>query len=279
MSLITISSPFGSGGKEIAQFVANGLNLEIYDDRKLLELAPEAGIQQEDLKDLRRPGFLDRIFSNKPQVYLEYMDSIIFEVSRQGNGVIIGNGSQMLLQDFGCALHVRIQATEASRIEYVTQERGLNREAARKLIHKLDSKQRGFFRLAFGKDLSDPSLYDLIINCEKLGHEVAARLIIETANADEIHSCSLTAMEAMEKLSLVKKVQAALLNDNLDDNMLTVEVSEIGQVDLSGLTHSQELLNRIIEVANKVPGVSAVHSEIVVGTSLFAGNPDQIHRS
>ena len=279
MSLITISSPFGSGGKEIAQFVANGLNLEIYDDRKLLELAPEAGIQQEDLKDLRRPGFLDRIFSNKPQVYLEYMDSIIFEVSRQGNGVIIGHGSQMLLQDFGCALHVRIQATEASRIEYVTQERGLSREAARKLIHKLDSKQRGFFRLAFGKDLNDPSLYDLIISCEKLGPEVAARLIIETANAEEIHACSLTAMEAMEKLSLVKKVQAALLNDNLDDNMLTVEVSEMGQVKLSGLTHSQELLNRIFEVVHKIPGVSTVHSEIVVGTSLYAGNLNQTRRS
>ena len=99
MSLLTISSPFGSGGSEIAQIVADGLNLEIYDDHKLLALAPEAGIRPEDLKDLRRPGFLDRIFSNKPQVYLEYMDSIIFEVSRQGNGVIIGHGSQMLLQD------------------------------------------------------------------------------------------------------------------------------------------------------------------------------------
>jgi cytidylate kinase len=272
MSLLTISSPFGSGGNEIAQIVADGLNLEIYDDRKLLELAPEAGIRPEDLKDLRRPGFLDRIFSNKPQVYLEYMDSIIFEVSRKGNGVIIGHGSQMLLQDFGCALHVRIQAAEAARIQYVAQKRGLSEEAARKLIHKLDSKHRGFFRLAFGKDLNDPSLYDLIVNCEKLGHESAAGLIIEAANAEEIHACSLTALEAMEKLSLVKKVQAALLKDNLDDNLLTVDVSKTGVIELGGLTHSQELLERIIEVVHKVPGVSKVHSEIVVATSLYAGS-------
>jgi hypothetical protein len=193
-------------------------------------------------------------------------------VSRQGNGVIIGHGSQMLLQDFGCALHVRIQAAEASRIEYVAQKRGLSKEAARKLIHKLDSKQRGFFRLAFGKDLNDASLYDLIVNCEKLGYESAARLIIEAANAEEIHACSLTALEAMERLSLVKKVQAALLKDNLDDNLLTVDVSEMGVIELSGLTHSQELLDRIIEVVHKVPGVSKVHSEIVVGTSLYAGD-------
>jgi len=67
MPLITISSPFGSGGKEIAQFVAKGLKLEIYDDRKLLELSPQAGIRSQDLKDLRQLGFLDRIFSNKPK--------------------------------------------------------------------------------------------------------------------------------------------------------------------------------------------------------------------
>jgi cytidylate kinase len=271
MSLLTISSPLGSGGKEIAQIVADGLNLEIYDDQKLLEMAPESGIRPEDLKDLRRPGFLDRIFSNKPQVYLEYMDSIIYEVSRQGNGVIIGHGSQMLLQDFGCALHVRIQATEASRIQYVSEKQGLSREAARKLIHKLDSKHSGFFRLAFAKDLDDPSLYDLVVSCEKLGYESAARLIIAAAQAEEIHACSLTALEAMERLSCVKKVQAALLKDNLDDSLLTVDVSEMGVVELSGLTHSQELLGQIIEVVQKVPGVSEVNSEIVIGPPLYAG--------
>ena len=269
MSLLTISSPFGSGGKEIAQIVADGLNLEIYDDQKLLEMAPESGIRPNDLKDLRRPGFLDRIFSNKPRVYLEYMDSIIYEVSRQGNGVIIGHGSQMLLQDFGCALHVRIQATEASRIQYVSEKQGLSREAARKLIHKLDSKHSGFFRLAFAKDLDDPSLYDLVVNCEKLGYESAARLIIEAANAEEIHACSLTALEAMERLSLVKKVQAALLKDNLDEDMLTVDVSEMGIVELSGLTHTREILDQIIEVVQKVPGVSEVHSEIVIGPPFY----------
>jgi hypothetical protein len=37
------------------------------------------------------------------------------------------------------------------------------------------------------------------------------------------------------------------------------------------LISSQELLDRIIEVVHKVPGVSKVHSEIVVATSLYAG--------
>jgi len=128
----------------------------------------------------------------------------------------------------------------------VSEKQGLSREAARKLIHKLDSKHSGFFRLAFAKDLDDPSLYDLVVSCEKLGYESAARLIIAAAQAEEIHACSLTALEAME-------------------------VSEMGVVELSGLTHSQELLDQIIEVVQKVPGVSEVNSEIVIGPPLYAG--------
>jgi len=156
---------------------------------------------------------------------------------------------------------------------------GLEQKNARKMIQKLDSKFQGFFRLAFGKDLNDPSLYDLIINCEKLGYESAADLIIAAANAEEIHTCSLNAMDSMERLSLVKKVQAALLKENLDDHMLTIDVPEKGLVELSGLGHSQELIDRIIQVTNKVPGVSEVHSEIVVGTSLYAGDIQQTRRS
>ena len=35
--------------------------------------------------------------------------------------------------------------------------------------------------------------------------------------------------------------------------------------------HSQELLDQIIEVVQKVPGVSEVNSEIVIGPPLYAG--------
>jgi hypothetical protein len=62
----------------------------------------------------------------------------------------------------------------------------------------------------------------------------------------------VTAIAAVERLSLVKKAQASLLKDNLVDKLLTVDVSEPGVVQLSGITHNQELLDRIIEVVRKV---------------------------
>ncbi len=45
---------------------------------------------------------------------------------------------------------------------------------------------------------------------------------------------------------------------------------EIAQMVADGL--NLEIYDDIIEVVHKVPGVSKVHSEIVIGTSLYAGD-------
>jgi len=104
------------------------------------------------------------------------MESVIYEVSRSGNGIILGHGSQLLLRDFGCALHVLILASEDYRIKQVMANHGLSEKAAEKMIAKSDSERRGFMRFAFKMDLDDMSLYDLVINPEKLGIEGAGRL-------------------------------------------------------------------------------------------------------
>lgn len=269
MPLITISSPLGCGGVEIGKRVADELNLEIYDDQKLIDMAPEVGIPSDDLKGMSEPGFFDRLFSNKPHVYMDYMDSIIYEVSRQGNGVILGHGSQMLLRDFGCALHVRIHASESTRIQNVTKHQGLSSEAAIKLIHKMDSKRKGLFRLAFGNDLDDPSLYDLIINTEKIGYDSASKFIMEAARSEEVSTCSLTALESMEKLSQVKRIEAALLEQDLLHHSLFIEVNEKGLAEIRGIAYSQEIADRITAVVKEVSGISEVKLEIAVTSSLL----------
>ena len=71
-------------------------------------------------------------------------------------------------------------------------------------------------------DLDDSPLYDLVINTGKINYDSAKRLIIEATKGDEINTCSLTALEAMEKLSVIKKVQASLVENNLDSNLMFV---------------------------------------------------------
>lgn len=270
MSLVTITTSLGSGGQEIADLVGKGLGFDVFDDEKLLSMAPDVGISSEGLKDMSSPGFFNRMFTQQPQVYLDYMDSIIYEVSKIGNGVIIGHGSQMLLRDFGCALHVLVQAPDPLRIKNVAEEQKLSNGAAEKLIKKADSRQKGFFRLAFEKDLDELSLYDIYINTAKLSPAAAAKLIIAAAGSEEINSCSLTALESMEKLAEVKRIHAALLAENLDNHMLNIEAVEGGIIEISGLASDKDSVDDIIKIVKAVPGVSEVRSEMVVAPSLYS---------
>ena len=186
MALITISQSIGSGDPNIPRRVAGGLKLDLYDDHKLKDKALTMGIRFEDLEflDEKPPGFFDRLLSTKPEFYLDLMKSVVYEVSRGGNGVVIGHGSQILLRDFGCALHVLVHSSETARIQNIMKNNKLSRESAEKLIRKRDHEQMGFFRFAFHMSWDDPALYDLIINPEKIGVDAAIQLVIGIADSD-----------------------------------------------------------------------------------------------
>jgi cytidylate kinase len=228
MALITLTKSLGSGGIAIARQVAEQLHIELFDDDRLQAEALEMGIRTEDLKSLDEsaPGLFDRILIKKPDMYLDLMEAVVYKIAQQGQGVIIGHGSQMLLRDFGCALHVRIHSSEKQRMNNLMEENNLSSEAVRKLIRKSDNKRDGFSKFAFHMDLNDPSLYDLVINTAKISRETAARFIVDLASSEEISTCSLTALEAIEKLSLVKKVDAELLRHDVNTAMLHFEVPE-----------------------------------------------------
>lgn len=266
MSLITISQSFGCAGEAIAKRVAEGLHLELYDDLKLKEEALQMGIRPEGVKtfDEKLPSFFERMWSRTPELYLDLMETVVYEVAKRGQGVIIGHGSNILLRAFECAFHVHIYGPLESRIKYIVDRHGMDREGAEKLLQKRDHEQRGFLKYAFHVDWNDPSLYDLIINCGKMHTTTAAKLIMETAKSQEMQECSLTAVDAMEKLMLGKRIKAALLENNLALDFLNVEVPEKKVVHITGFTRTQEQKLTLKKVIEAIPGISKFQFDVSV---------------
>lgn len=266
MSLITISGGVGCGVEKIAPLVAEAANLDLYGDHRLQQEAAKIGIKSEDLKGLdeKVPGLFDALRGRSPELYLDVMESVIYEVSRTGRGVIIGHGSQFLLRDFGCAFHVRIHASEPYRIKQIMDQQKLSSKAAEKMMNKSDHERRGFMRFAFHMDWNDPSLYDLVINTEKFGAEGAANLILDALKSQAIQECSLNALESMERMSLAKKVEAALLKEQFGFTQFHVEVPEKGTVLIYGYASTADNKKRMTEVAKKVEGVTKVVDEVGV---------------
>jgi CMP/dCMP kinase len=266
MSLVTISGGKGCGAEQVAELTAQATNRVLYDDRRLQQEALKLGFESEELKNLdeRAPGFFDVLRGRRPEVYLDIMESLIYEVSRTGRGVILGHGSQFLLRDFGCALHVLIHASQPYRIKQMMDQQGLSRQAAEKIISKNDNERRGFLRFAFRLEFSDPSLYDLVINTEKFGVQGAANLIVDALKSQTIQECSLHALDSMERMSLMKKVEAALLKEHYMLTQFHVEVPEKGVAQIYGYTNTAESKKHMLETARQIPGVSKVMDEVGV---------------
>jgi cytidylate kinase len=266
MALITVSHNLGSRGPEVARLTADALDMPLYDDRQMQGVALACGIHPDDLGGLdeKAPGFFDRVLSRRPDIYLDYMESVVYEMARRGTGVIVGHGSQMLLRDFECALHVRVHAREALRIRRIAEDQGLAAEDARKLIVKADARQRGFFNFAFQKRWDDAGLYDLVVNTEKMADEAVAAVIVAAANDQRVSECSLTALESMERLALVKRIEAELLKHEVDLKFLTIEIRDEALADISGLVFTPDMVDEMPAIVRRVPGVRDVDSRVVL---------------
>lgn len=84
------------------------------------------------------PGFWDLLCSRELQVYLDTMEAAVYDIARNGEGVIIGYGSQMLLRDFECAFHVRLLSDFKLRVDNLISGRDMSRDEAINLIAKLE---------------------------------------------------------------------------------------------------------------------------------------------
>ena len=119
-------------------------------------------------------------------------------------------------------------------------------------------------------DLNDSSLYDLIINTEKIGEATAVQFIVDLAASEEIRACSLTALETMERLALEKKIHAELLKSNIDLRYIHIDVLEPGVARISGMVISMDDETRISDIVENVTGISSVQSKVVPIPTGFA---------
>jgi cytidylate kinase len=263
MPLITVTTSIGCGAMAVSQKIADDLQIEIYDDERLQQEALNMGYSSEDLKgfDEKAPGLFDRLLRRRPEIYNELMAAVIYQVAHRDQGIIIGHGATYFLKDFGCALHLRMHTTEQYRVRRLTEQLKISPDAALNMIKNRDSELKAFLDFLFQIDWNDFSLYDLVINVDKLGIDAAAEMIISLAKMESLQQCSLTALESMEKLSLLKKVEAAVMKDNINPQELLIDVPEPGVVKLTGLINPMRTVAGVTEVIKSVSGVEKVICE------------------
>jgi cytidylate kinase len=266
MPLITITQSIGCDGLTVAQKVADSLTIDLYDDSKLRNVASRMTLHSRKLiREFKEepPSWFLRLMG-EPEIYLNLIESAVFEITSRGEGVIIGHGSQVLLQDFGCAMHVLISASEDQRITNLMRQFQVSQGDAKKLTHQSDKQNKEFFSYAYHRDWNDPSLYDVCINPGKMGTERAVQLVIETAHYPEMEACSINAREVIERLSQTKRIETYLLELDLRPLGLKVTIPKKGVMHIAGIIHNEKDRQRLEDAAKSIPGIEQVHVGVIL---------------
>ena len=221
------------------------------------------GYSSDDVKrfDQKAPGLLDRLLRRKPEIYNELMAQVIYELAHRGEGIIMGHGATYFLKDFTCALHLRMYASKEFRIQRLVDQMKISPDNALAMIENRDNELKSYMNFSFQIDWDDFSLYDLVINVDKLGIDATTDMIVNVVASDNIKECSLTAMQSMEKLSLQKRVEVAVIKGNINPQELAIEVPELGVVKLTGLINPMHTVAGVTKVIKSVSGVKRVICE------------------
>jgi len=272
MYFTTISEMLGTGGEKIARQVAKELNYTFYGEEELFKAADEMGFLS-DIKKLgeKSPALLERFFGEKPKIYLDRLQSVIYEVARKGDAVFFGRGSQLLLHSFDCAFHVLVTGSMEKRVKRVMEEKQVSREVAERVIHRSDHDKRGFIRFAFDEDWLNPNLYDLISNTDKLSVDSVVKMIAEGARSEEIKSCGIDSVTNLKRLSIQRQIESALLESGLMTSHLFFTIENGNSVRLFGMVNSQEEKEKVEALAKKAKDIKRVANDLVIYKGSMSG--------
>ena len=189
MAIITISRQNGSLGDEIADALASRLGTIVVSRKYALdnffgEINPgtlDRLNESAKFFDLTLPGS-DRTYAD---ILVERIRAIASE-SKDKDLIILGMGGSVLLSGFPGAIHVRVTASETTRLNTIAKKYRITTDEASEVLDIGDRKHRKFVRTVYGKDITSPEQFDLILNTDRLSVDECVDAIAELARKHDL---------------------------------------------------------------------------------------------
>jgi len=115
--------------------------------------------------------------------YVRVVGLVVQGLAREGNVLVVGRGSQVLLRKHPAALHVQIVAPMPDRVKTVMVRYKLDKKAAENRVRASDRGRADYLRRYHGANWLDPTLYHLIINTGRIPVAAAVDLIVRANQA------------------------------------------------------------------------------------------------
>jgi len=203
--IVSIARELGAGGRTVGEAVAAALGAALLDERSFvdvlsrrhglapdfvaehIERAPSAG--ERLIADLAAASAMLPIPAAQYQSDEFIIDAVretVIEQARAGHVVVIGHGGVSMLgwRPEGIpVLALLLRAGRAWRIEQLARRYAIDRDEARRRIERTDDARARYQRHYFDSDVYDCRQYDLVLNTESLGLDLAIALVTNVAAA------------------------------------------------------------------------------------------------
>jgi cytidylate kinase len=199
MAIITISRQTGAGGSALGKMIADELGYAFADWAIVDRVAKEANVSPHWVETMEKEAggkftrfiakmvsrpLAERILKDEhayidEQLYLDYIVLIISQIAEEGNVVIIGRGSQYILNDHPDAYHILLINDLESRVQFTLKQYSLPQAKAFQVVQREDKRRMNLYRKLGKTDYYNSRLYHLVLNMGKINLQHALKMVCD----------------------------------------------------------------------------------------------------
>jgi cytidylate kinase len=205
---VCVSGEDGAGALGAAMLAAKALGLRVIDEDIVTQAAVEAGVDRDVVADVEvRKSKLMRLLDGVgnagmtagmgagyviPEAFAArsqpggeelrgLIRSVIEETASAGGVMIVAHAASLALADREDVLRVLITASPEVRCERFAASLGLDAEEAKRALDRSDAGRADYIKRFYGVGAERPTLYDLVVNTDRLSPQESADLIVAAA--------------------------------------------------------------------------------------------------
>jgi cytidylate kinase len=199
MAVVTISRQFGAGGITLGKMIADELGYTFADQDIVERVAKEANVSPHWVETVEKEAggklsrfitkmvskpLVDRILKDErgyidEETYLDYIVLIIAQIADEGDVVILGRGSQYILNDHPDAFHILLINDFENRVNFMMDNYDLSQAKASQVVTREDKRRMSLYRKLGKADYDSPSLYHLVLNMARMDLQQALKLVCD----------------------------------------------------------------------------------------------------
>jgi cytidylate kinase len=221
MTVMTISREIGSGGRYIAEKVAQTLEYRLVDKTTIGKVYSRYAGAEFGVEVGYVPDFWTRFdwpADERRERMVEALNRVVLALAHQDNMVILGRSGFAILAEFADVLHVRIQAPIQFRIKQVMERRKIASVAqAEALVRESDRVRAAFVEGFYGSRWDKTQAFNVVIDTSKVSEQLAVDWLVQAAKA--LPAQPRFGMRLVSTIQ-VDPILAAILAEELDSQVV-----------------------------------------------------------